>query len=86
MRSTIKNLQNNECFCALASEGTDSSNPEFLSLVLRQVTEGLQMNKYFTGFYRLDNMSSECAARVIKVIVFSTHLKSIKKYQSNADV
>ena len=51
----------------MADEGTDSSNAELLSLVLRQVTKDLEVKEYFVGFHRLEIIKSEHVAKVIKV-------------------
>ena len=66
MRNVVKKMHANEFFCVLADEGTDSSNAELLSLVLRQVTKDLEVKEYFVGFYRLENIKSEHVAKVIK--------------------
>ena len=51
----------------MGDEGTDSSNAELLSLVLRQVTKDLEVKECFIGFHRLENIKSEHVAKVIKI-------------------
>ena len=67
MRNVVKKTHANEFFCVLADEGTDSSNAELLSLVLRQVTNDLEVKECFVGFHRLENVKSEHIVKVIKV-------------------
>ena len=70
MRSMIENIQNNEHLCMLADKGTENSNVELRSLVLRQAKEGLEVKEYFVGFHRLSSMCIDQAAHLIKARFF----------------
>ena len=62
----INNIKVDKFFCLICDEGTDSSNKEFLSVVLRQVDDDFVVKEYFLGFYQLNNISSSHLASAIK--------------------
>ena len=67
MRKIMGRLGENEHFCIMVDEASDSSNSELLSLVVRQVTSEFVVEECLLGFHKLDNMKAEHMTKCIKV-------------------
>ena len=68
MRNHVKHsVKLNKHFCIMCDEGTDASNTTLLTIVLRQVTDDLEIKEYFLGFYALDNIKSDHIVKCITV-------------------
>ena len=69
MRKIMGRLEDNEHFCIMADEASDSSNSELLSLVVHQVTSKFVVEECLLGFYELDNIKAEHMTKCVKVSV-----------------
>ena len=70
LKKLVQTIVDNDYYCILADEGTDSSKKNVFSLVLRSVSEDLEIDEFFVKFHTLDNLSSDLIVNTMKVRSF----------------
>ena len=66
LREIIAELQSSPFLTIMIDETTDSSNMEQVTLVIRHVTEELQVHEEFLGFYAVDSTDATTLVSVVK--------------------
>ncbi|KAL5467260.1 hypothetical protein EMCRGX_G031463 [Ephydatia muelleri] len=66
LREIIAELQSSPFLTIMIDETTDSSNMEQVTLVIRHVTEELQVHEEFFGFYAVDSTDATTLVSVVK--------------------
>ena len=67
LKKLVQTIVDNDYYCILADEGTDSSKKNVFSLVLRSVSEDLEIDEFFIRFYVLNNLSSDLIINPMKI-------------------
>ena len=66
LREIIAELQSSPFLTIMIDETTDSSNMEQVTLVIRHVTEELQVHEEFLGLYAVDSTDATSLVSVVK--------------------
>ena len=66
LREIIAELQSSPFLTIMIHETTDSSNMEQVTLVIRHVTEELQVHEEFLGLYAVDSTDATTLVSVVK--------------------
>ena len=74
LREKLTEIRQNHFFTIMADEYTDISNKEQLSLCLRTVSNDLEVQEDFFGFYQLNNIRSDTIVHAIKDILLRLNL------------
>ena len=74
LREKLKEIRDHDFFAIMADEYTDISNLEQLSLCLRTVSDDLEIEENFLGFYELTNIKSDTIVHAIKDILLRSNL------------
>ena len=69
LREKLKEVREHDFFAIMAEEYTDISNLEQLSMCLRTVTDDLEIEENFLGFYELNDIKSDSIVHAIKDII-----------------
>ena len=62
----VAEIRKNDYFSIMCDEGTDCSNLEQLSFIIRSVDDDLKVHEDFIGFYEIDNIKSDTIVAAIK--------------------
>ena len=74
LREKLKEVREHDFFAIMADEYTDISNLEQLSMCLRTVTDDLEIEENFLGFYELNDIKSDSIVHAIKDIILRSNL------------
>ena len=69
IREKLTEIKQNNFFAIMADEYTDISNLEQLSICLRTVSDNLEIQEDFLGFYELTNIKSDTIVQAIEDIL-----------------
>eukprot|EP00731_Ephydatia_muelleri_P026423 Em0018g523a len=78
LREIIAELQSSPFLTIMIDETTDSSNMEQVTLVIRHVTEELQVHEEFFGFYAVDSTDATTLVSVVKDAMVQMNLPMSK--------
>ena len=74
IREKLREIQKNRFYCIMADEYRDITNLEQLSFCLRSVTDTLDVQEDFLGFYQVNDIKSETLVHTIKDILVRFNL------------
>ena len=74
LREKSKEIRENDFFAIMADEYTDISNLEQLSICLKTVSDDLEIQEDFLGFYELNNIKSDSIVHAIKDVLLRSNL------------
>ena len=74
LREIATELQNSPFLTVMADETTDASNREQVTLIIRMVTEDLQVHEEFLGLYHVSSIDAATLATVIKDVFIRMNL------------
>ena len=74
LREKLKEIRENDFFAIMADEYTDISNIEQLSMCLRTVSDNLEIQEDFLGFYKLNDICSDSIVHAIKDVLLRSNL------------
>ena len=73
-REKLKEIREHDFFAIMADEYTDIRNLEQLSMCLRAVSDDLEIEENFLGFYELNDIKSDSIVHTIKDILLRSNL------------
>ena len=74
LRDVSADLQNSPFVTVMADETTDSSNREQVTLILRRVTQDLQVHEEFLGLYHVTSIDAATLTTAIKDVLIRMNL------------
>ena len=74
LRDVSADLQGSPFLTLMADETTDSSNREQVTLILRRVTQELEVHEEFLGLYHVSSIDADMLTRAIKDVLIRMNL------------
>ena len=74
LRDVSADLQGSPFLTVMADETTDSSNREQVTLILRRVTQELEVHEEFLGLYHVSSIDADMLTRAIKDVLIRMNL------------
>ena len=74
LRDVSADLQGSLFLTLMADETTDSSNREHVTLILRRVTQELEVHEEFLGLYHVSSIDADMLTRAIKDVLIRMNL------------
>ena len=74
LHEKLKEISENNFFAIMGDKYTDISNLEQLSMCLRTVSDNLEIQEDFLGFYELNNINSNSTVHAIKDVLLRSNI------------